>query len=186
MNNYGQIIAADAASTPIGAGIPLGADIDETVTVIVDMQPGFEAANDAITIWFIEQEIIRAKNENRPIVAVEFDPHEKGHTHPRLLALLEGYARAVVIDKWDDDGSARIVEACDRLGVPKSKFRAMGVNSDGCLLKTVTGLTGILPGCRITVVQDASNSTSGRDNPSWTKDFPSLPNVTVEAHGFHA
>lgn len=184
MNNHGQLNAGKAAPAPhvVHTTISLAPGIDETVTVVVDMQPGFAVANDPLTIWFVEREITRAIEEGRPIVILEFDSHEMGHTHERLLKLVEGYARARVMEKWEDDGGARVLAALDELGVASRKFRVCGVKADACVLETVKTLAA-LPSSSATVVQDACNSDNGRDSRVWHVDFPALANVTVEKHG---
>lgn len=160
--------------------------VDETVLVVVDMQPGFKAANDCLVRWFVKQEIKRAIAGGRPIIVCEFDPHEMGHTDPELIALLKGYTPVVVLTKSDDDGSKEIEEACHKHGFSLGRFRVVGVNSDGCVLASVAGLVDRLPDCQVTVVEDACNSTSGRDNVAFREEFPKMARVIVEKHGANA
>lgn len=155
----------------------------ETVLVVIDMQPGYKASQDAITQYFVEQEIIRARERNQPIVVVEFDPHEMGHTYPRLLRHIEGYSRAVVITKRGDDGSKELHEALVRHGFSVYSLRLCGVNSDACVLETIQGFVVRVPSCRVTVPQDACNCLTGKDNDVWYEDYPRIANVTVEYHG---
>lgn len=49
-----------------------------TVLVVIDMQPGYPAALDAVTQWFVKQEVERHCAANLPILLVEFDAHEMG------------------------------------------------------------------------------------------------------------
>lgn len=155
------------------------------VLVVMDMQPGFTAAQDAITKWFVKQEVTRAREEGRPIVIVEYDPHEMGETFDDIRALVEGYELAVIITKGDDDGSAEILHICEKKGFPIASFRMCGVNSDACLLESIQGLADKLPECSITVVQDACNCLTGKTNDVWYEDYPAIKQVTVELHGLH-
>ncbi len=153
------------------------------VLVVMDMQPGFKAAEDAITQWFVKQEITRAREEGRPIIIVEFDAHEMGETFDSIKALIEGYDRAVIIPKSQDDGSTEIFNACEKNNFSTASFRMCGVNSDACLLESIQMMAEKLPMCRITVVQDACNCLTGRTNDVWHEDYPAIAQVTVELHG---
>ncbi len=153
------------------------------VLVVMDMQPGFKAAQDAITQWFVKQEVTRAREEGRPVIIVEYDPHEMGETYDSIKSLIEGYDRGIIISKSDDDGSAEILRACEAKGFMTASFRMCGVNSDACLLETIQALAGKLPLCSITVVQDACNCLTGKANDVWDEDYPAIAQVTVELHG---
>lgn len=153
------------------------------VLVVMDMQPGFKAAQDAITQWFVKQEVTRAREEGRPIIIVEYDPHEMGHTYESITSLIEGYDRGVIIPKCDDDGSAEILRTCEAKGFMTASFRMCGVNSDACLLETIQALAEKLPACSITVPQDACNCLTGKANDVWDDDYQKIPQVTVEWHG---
>jgi hypothetical protein len=118
---------------------------DELVLVVNDMQPGFAASADALTIYAIELQIRLAKAKNLPIIVVEYDAHEMGTTIPQIMRHLEGYARAVVVGKSDDDGSAEIFEAVIDNGFWPENYILCGVNSDACLLETVRGLIARVP-----------------------------------------
>ncbi len=153
------------------------------VLVVMDMQPGFPAAQDAITQWFVKQEVTRAREEGRPIIIVEYDPHEMGHTYESIKVLLEGYENTDTITKSTDDGSSEILKCCRDKGFSTLDFRMCGVNSDACLLESIQGLVEKLPQCRITVPQDACNCLTGKNNDVWYEDYPAISQVTVELHG---
>lgn len=153
------------------------------VLVVMDMQPGFKAAQDAITQYFVKQEVTRAREEGRPIIIVEYDPHEMGHTYESITSLIEGYDQADTITKSGDDGSAEILKCCSDKGFSTLSFRMCGVNSDACLLESIQGLAEKLPGCRIAVPQDACNCLTGKNNDVWYEDYPAIKQVTVELHG---
>lgn len=150
--------------------------------VIIDMQPGFPAAQDALTQWFVRQEIECHIEQNLPVLLVEFDSHEMGESFESIRTLVESYKHGHIISKSRSDGSAEILAACSRLQLPSAVFRICGVNSDACVLKTVQGLLSA-SACRITIPQDACNSVNGKEIPVWSSDFPALPRVTVELHG---
>lgn len=154
-----------------------------TVLVVVDMQPGYPAALDGLTQWFVKQEIMRHLEQNLPILLVEFDAHEMGETFDGIKSLIDGYSRGRIISKRGDDGSTEILKACLQFGFSPDSFRICGVNSDACVLETVQGLVAKYPTCRITVPQDACNCLTGKSNDVWSVDYPAIAQVTVELHG---
>lgn len=155
----------------------------ETILVVIDMQPGYPAALDAVTQWFVKQEIQKQLEQNLPVILVEFDAHEMGETLQPLRDLLAGYKRLKVVSKSQNDGSKEVIAACRILSGNNSfSLRVCGVNSDACVLETVQGLSEKLPLTSIVVPQDACNCLTGKDNDVWVEDFPALPNVVVELH----
>jgi hypothetical protein len=156
---------------------------DEPVLVINDMQGGFPASSDALTLFAIEEQIRLAKARNLGILVVEYDAHEMGETHEQLMRHLREYAKAIVVSKSADDGSAEIFEAVIDNGFWPENFIFCGVNSDSCVMKTIQGLIARVPACRITLLQDACNSDNGKDCPVWHKVFPQMKNVILRLHG---
>lgn len=165
----------------------------DTVLLVMDMQTGFAAACDGITIWFVKQEILRAIELNMPVVILEYDVDDFGATHREIMELLSGYPRLAVIGRAPrrrgqaeherDNGAAEVVEACLEHNFHPEGFRVCGVNSDACVVRTIRGLVSSLPTCLITVVQDACNSTNGRNTHVFQDVFPQMPNVSVLEHG---
>lgn len=165
----------------------------DAVLLVLDMQTGFPAACDAITIWFVKQEILRAIQLDMPIVILEYDVDDLGATHKEIMDLVADYPRAIVIGRAPrrrgqaeherDNGADEVVEACLGHGFLTEGFRVCGVNSDACVVRTVVGLSSLAPSCRITVVQDACNSTNGRNTHVFQDVFPRMPNVSVVEHG---
>lgn len=153
------------------------------VLVVIDMQPGFPASQDAVTQWFVKQEIERAIKLNLPILLVDYDSHEMGEIYPEITNLVKGYRLCKPVSKHTTDGSKVVALACIKHGFSTDKMRFCGVNSDACVLETVQGLINKLPDCHITVVQDACNCLTGKTNDVWDEDFPMLPRVHVELHG---
>jgi len=152
-----------------------------SVLVVIDMQPGYPASQDAVTQWFVKQEILRQSERNLPVLLVEFDAHEMGETFESIRCLVESYEHGHIIDKRSSNGSAEILSACRRLQLPSEAFRICGVNSDACVLETVQGLLSAHSTCLITLPQDACNCLTGKSNSIW-QYFQSLARVTVELH----
>jgi len=179
---WSSAIGSLADPMPPGA-VAERAYADEPVLVINDMQPGFPASSDALTVYAIEEQIRQAKARNLGIIVVEYDAHEEGETIPQIMRHLKGYAKAIVVSKSDDDGSAEIFDAVIENGFWPEYFIFCGVNSDSCVMKTIQGLIARVPTCCITLIQDACNSDNGKDCPVWHKVFPQMKNVIVHLHG---
>lgn len=157
--------------------------IDDAVLIINDMQPGFAAAKDIITIFAVCQQIEMAMALNLKIIVVEYDAHELGGTLPAIMRLLRDYKRFALASKSEDDGSVAILKALHDTSGHTQDFILCGVNSDACILDTVNGLVQWMPQCRILIPQDACNSTSGKDCSVWHDEFTRIDNVILQMHG---
>jgi nicotinamidase-related amidase len=104
--------------------------------VVIDMQSRFKAANYPNALITVTKEIIHAKQQERPIVFVEYNGF--GQTHKELLSLVKDYPLKSIIKKKCDDGSKPLMKA-----LKKHKFytnlRVCGVNADLCVAATVKG-----------------------------------------------
>jgi nicotinamidase-related amidase len=183
MNRLSKTAELAGLSAAMSPSLNTAVTFPGTVLVVVDMQPGYPAALDALTQWFVKQEILRHREQNLPILLVEFDAHEMGETFDCIKSLIEGYDRGRIISKRGDDGSAEILKACRQFGFSPDSFRICGVNSDACVLETVQGLVVKHPTCLITIPQDACNCLTGKSNDVWSVDYPAIAQVTVELHG---
>lgn len=163
-----------------------------SVLVIIDMQPGFPASQDVLTVYAVGLLIEQAREAGLPILVVEYDAHEMGETLEKLQDKLRGYDRCWRLDKSKSDGGSVVVRKLQALGLVATgsdssqgsnlNLVICGVNSDGCVLATVNSLVGLLPGMPITLPQDACNSVSGKDCSVWHEEFTTLPNVHVDRH----
>lgn len=161
---------------------------EQAVLIVNDMQPGFEAAKDSLTIYAVRKQVKAAMALNLRIVLVEYDAHEMGHTLPEIMQLVEGYKHLLVASKSicrslsKDDGSLAILKAIYASGIMTEDFILCGVNSDACIKDTVNGLVQWLPQCRILLPQDACNSVNGKDCSVWHNEFKLIANVVLQMH----
>ncbi|MBK7747647.1 MAG: Isochorismatase family protein [Cyanobacteriota bacterium erpe_2018_sw_39hr_WHONDRS-SW48-000098_B_bin.30] len=156
---------------------------EEAVLIVNDMQPGFEAARDIITIFAVSKQIEMAMALNLTIILVEYDAHELGATLPQITRMLEGYEHLSVVSKSQDNGAAAILKVLCSKAIETQDFILCGVNSDACILDTVKGLVQWLPHCRILLPQDACNSINGKDCSVWHNEFKRIANVVLQMHG---
>ena len=127
----------------------------ESILLIIDMQPRFEAANNMPTRMAVLREIAKAKAMNMPVIVVEFDG--SGLSHQEILEAVKDYGRTVRVLKQQDDGSNEVLRACTVQGWEPISFTVVGVNTDACVARTVNGLLYLRPSVKIEVVKDAVN-----------------------------
>lgn len=141
------------------------------VVVVIDLQPHFAASCDKRLLANAERELRRARENNWPVMVVEYAGY--GKTHDCLRNVLKGYKPKKVVTKSMDDGSNDIIGHCDQLEWPKEHFIVFGVNANACVRQTVDGLSGKLPLAKIEVIKDACNQ-----DYQW-KTFVPGPNVEL-------
>lgn len=148
------------------------------IHIIVDMQPGFaDASANPMTLAVNEYLLERAIEDGRPVVVLENTPDENGHTYERLLRHLKGYKRlSRVVAKFDDDGSAQVINACRSMRVDQDDFEGGGVHTDACVTATLNGIALLRPRARVRAIREAcwSNTPWGM----WS-DFSKSPNVSI-------
>jgi len=121
--------------------------------VVVDMQGCFDAANNPNVVIGVTQEIMLAKQQNSPIVLLEYEGC--GKSHEGFSNLLRNYPWKTRVKKTDDDGSAEVIKALRRRGFSNDKLRLCGVNTDACVYATAEGLLKKLSDSQIEVVKNA-------------------------------
>jgi nicotinamidase-related amidase len=136
--------------------------------VVIDMQPSFCSARDPDVVASVAREIIEAKSNHGSIIFLEYNscfPTLKG-----LLNLARGYKKKYRLTKDDDDGSLEIFNHVKRHGdsINIQEFRVCGVNTDYCVLETVSGMLNKLPDSKIKLVKDACG-TDGCEKFNWRK-----------------
>lgn len=135
--------------------------------VIVDMQPGFSAANDERTIDGVLDEIRAAIACGAPVIIIDSDRKKYGDTHKVLLDALAAYDP----DRWtvetkfwryDDQfsahsGALQVEEACEVFDYTTQRFRVCGVNTDICVFFTAMQLGKRFPASSLEIVMRACN-----------------------------
>jgi nicotinamidase-related amidase len=136
--------------------------------VVIDMQPSFTSAKDPDVVASVAREIIEAKSNQASIIFLEYVccfPTLKG-----LLNLARGYKNKYRLTKEEDDGSLEILKHVKRHRnrINTKEFRVCGVNTDYCVLETVSGMLNKLPDSKIKLVKDACG-TDGSNKFNWRK-----------------
>ena len=131
--------------------------MNDYTLIVMDMQQGFVAADDPVTINACAKEIQLAIENNNPIIIVEYKYN--GPTHPQLTKLVKDYPFISFIKKRDDDGTEDILNFFYRCKIQPERIRMIGVNTDACVLATLYGL--YTASCfHLEIVRKACNSTS--------------------------
>lgn len=126
--------------------------------VIVDMQPRFESALCNETAENIIQDISYFKEQNQPIVILEYRDCSK--TREDILAAIGDYHLVTTQIKHRDDGSTQVLEGLNKLGYHHDmieEFYLTGVNFGACVKKTAVGLTDFIPPSVICIKEKSCN-----------------------------
>jgi hypothetical protein len=119
----------------------------EDVLVIMDMQPGFEAANNIDLQRNILEEVSSAKKNGNIIISIAFKITEfeltewvkpLGETLPFILSACEGYPKFYKITKGGDSGFSAIknwLTAHEIMNIGTMRF--CGVNTEACVYRTI-------------------------------------------------
>src|SRR5574339_388350 len=124
--------------------------------VVVDMQSSFEAANSRRVRENCKREIKRAMDNGAAIIFVEYVG--QGPTIPSLVKPTDDYPRTFITRKDDDDGSREVAKVIRDNNLPGKRIKVCGVNTDCCVLETVSGLVNRLRSANFEVMADACNS----------------------------
>lgn len=138
--------------------------------VVVDMQFSFSASRNPKTIRNCEKQILQAMKNKCPIIFLEFKDY--GPTLPELATLVESYNKAYFLTKSENDGSEEVLELLKKKRLPRRTFKVCGVNTDFCVLETVSGLLCRFKRSNIAVIKSACNTIySNRDGFQSMKSF---------------
>jgi nicotinamidase-related amidase len=130
---------------------------------IIDMQEWFGVNPSSMVANNVEREIYQAMHDGATILFVEYQ--DCGNTIDRLTQIVRdsAYTKHHSITKKYDDGSKEIITAINNKKLPIKHLKVVGVNTDCCVLHTVSGLKSELKSTKIEVVADACSS-------SWSSD----------------
>lgn len=126
--------------------------------VVVDMQSGFQAANNPLTVTSVVKEVKRAIARNMPIIVLELHPWENGKTHREISSLVREYDNGYIVQKHRNSGFDELMETVNDNGLP-NHFMVVGVNACFCVYETVEDL--IDNGYPVEVVKTAVNGQKG-------------------------
>ena len=125
--------------------------------VVVDMQASFKATRKEYVRENCKREIIRAMDYGAAIIFVEYVG--SGPTIPSLVKLTDDYERTFVTRKNSNDGSREVTNTIRNRKLASKRVKVCGVNTDYCVLETVSGLTRKLRDASLEVIADACNSS---------------------------
>lgn len=157
----------------------------KSTLVVIDMQPLFEASLSPQLIDSVRQCVTAGRAAQLDIVVLEYN--ESGATYPNLLLPLlapSRYERFQILEKYCDDGSIWVRQACKELGYSNRRFYLCGVNISACVKSTAVGLKREYPEADIAVLVEACGDR--RADP-WSA-FPRfdglrlIPNLESDLH----
>jgi nicotinamidase-related amidase len=122
--------------------------------MIVDMQDQFSSSRNSQVQKNCVREIKSAIRREADIIFVEYDGC--GDTLPILKKAAGKYKKVHHVIKYHDDGGPEVISKIDEARLSK-QIRACGVNTDACVLSTITSLS-YTNKLKIKVVADACNT----------------------------
>ena len=125
--------------------------------VVIDMQRSFYASRGKRVQLHCKREIQRAMDDGAAIIFVEYIG--QGPTIPSLVKLTDDYRRTFFIRKENDDGSSEVLKVIKSHRLPSRKLKFVGVNTNCCVLDTLTGVSAKSKKSSLEVISKACNSS---------------------------
>jgi nicotinamidase-related amidase len=129
-------------------------DRDDSVLVVVDVQPGFLAAEADPAVERMAWLVAVAARLGIPVVATEEEPERNGPTDPRVAARLPAGTPVLRKPTFGLAGTPEILEAVRATG--RSTAVVVGCETDVCVAQSAIGLRE--EGFACVVVEDATFS----------------------------
>jgi hypothetical protein len=108
------------------------------VTLIIDMQPRFEASDDEDCQLGCINLIRQAIQARHCLIFAEY--HGFGGTLPNLYEESGSYSDTHIVTKHTDDGSFYILRYLDQIKVIPESFIIGGINTNACVRRTARGI----------------------------------------------
>lgn len=112
-------------------------------------------------------QIDRAIAQEMPVIVQDYpDPsvaEELNCTHDFVTSALDNYPYKCFVTKHANDGSAGIIETCNKLGFPLRRIQLCGLFTNFCIRDSAVGLAQALPESTIEVMRTACASTNPDD-----------------------
>lgn len=145
--------------------------------VVIDMQRHFDASNKLSVQKDIAKQIKKAIKERAGIIFVEYAGC--GLTHSVLTDLAENYERGYTIKKYNDDGSAEVLDCLTDNKLPKSRIKICGVNTPYCVKSTAIGLSEELPKSKLQIISKSCNSDSSSGHRYGLSLLRKIQNISI-------
>jgi len=119
--------------------------------IVVDMQPSFTASAKPEVLVGVTEELVRAKEEQAPVIFLEYKDFEQ--TYSALTDIFLKYPWAYTATKAINDGSEEAIKLIKKKKLNPFYLRVCGVNTDACVHATVVGLLDHYKRSKIEVVK---------------------------------
>lgn len=130
--------------------------------VIIDMQECFDVDTNSKLVDNVIREIDEAKRNKKSVILVKYAGC--GPSLSKITKRLSKYNKLIKVTKRINDGSIEICKSiADKSKVCKDYFKVCGVNTNACVLQTVTGLTNKFPNATVEVIADACDDSNYKD-----------------------
>jgi len=125
--------------------------------IVIDMQDYFSTSFNSKNIEACKQELRDAVICAAPIVLVEFIGC--GRTASSIYDVVDSYRKLHIVRKNTNSGGDKISKYLINNNLPTNQIRLCGVNTDYCVLESVSKLTKLLEKPKIDIVAAACNSS---------------------------
>lgn len=161
---------------------PAETDNGRGTLVVVDMQAPFvSACKDPLLVASVVEQVELAVSRGWAVVLVEVKPWAYGATLAPILDLLKDkYEHYSACQKEGDDGSAPVLETCERLHFSEQFFRVTGVLIGACVLSTARGLVHRRQDCLVRVMKEACGTSLEDTALAWV-NFPQGDRLVVSS-----
>jgi nicotinamidase-related amidase len=146
--------------------------------VVVDMQDTFPASRNRRVRANCKREIMLAMERGADIIFVEYIG--QGPTIPSLVRLTDSYHRVFFTRKSTDDGSKEVTKTIKDNRLKSKRIKIVGVNTNCCVLETVSGLSSRMKKSSLEVMAKACNSSSRYYHLDGLGDMFKMPRVSIK------
>jgi nicotinamidase-related amidase len=162
--------------------------MDNQVLVVIDMQYGFDSAQDQKTVDQVLIAIDEAIQLELPIIILEINKERNGATLDCIVDAVEFYDNVHFVDKKKNNGAFEVERVLDKYEIPAKEYIVCGVNISACIKETVQCFVNIFHR-NIIVLKSACNCHTiedgwREDKEEAFKEFPIFSNDNVTLSGY--
>lgn len=136
-----------------------------SLTVIIDVQPGYEASGDENMVTGIVSLCGFSREQNMVVAVMEmveaFFGNCAGDTDKRITSALNGLSPVWHLSKSDLDGSPEIERTCEEERLQPEYIVLAGLDIDSCVKETALGLLDRFPHATVIVFMPGCSDHRG-------------------------
>jgi nicotinamidase-related amidase len=111
--------------------------MDNRALVVIDMQYGFDSAQDQETVDQVLIAIDEAMQAELPIIILEISKERNGATLGCIVEAVDFYDKVYFVDKEQNNGAFEVEEVLEKHKIDAKEYLVCGVNIGACVKETV-------------------------------------------------